>query len=409
MSHGNVGRSVLIAGLCIAASGADWPQFLGPARTGASPAAIVETALRNPRLLWKKDIGEGFSAPVAAAGKLILFHRVANDEVIECLTAATGDRIWRFAYATTYRDDFGFDPGPRGTPTIADGKVFTFGAEGVLHALDFATGKKLWRVDTHSKFNVKKGFFGAAASPLVDGGMVYVNVGGPNGAGLVAFDANTGAVKWTATNDDAGYSSPIVATLDGVKSILCLTRAGLVAADPVTGKQRFHFPWRARNNNSVNAAVPIVDGNLVWVSASYGAGATLLRVAGAQVTQVWANDESLSNHYASSIMKDGYVYGFHGRQEYGQSLRCIELKTGKVMWDMDGYGAGTVSLLGGTLFIVRETGEAVMARATPKLFEPASKAQLLPGVIRSYPAIADGRIVVRNEKQVAAYAIARGA
>jgi hypothetical protein len=153
----------------------------------------------------------------------------------------------------------------------------------------------------------------------------------------------------------------------------------------------------------VNAAVPIVNGNLVFLSASYGAGATLLRVTGDRVTQVWASDESLSNHYASSVHKDGYVYGFHGRQEYGQSLRCIELKTGKVQWDNEEYGAGTISLIGDMLFVVRESGEAVIARATPKGFEPTSKAQLLPGMLRSYPAIADGRIFVRNEKQLAAY------
>jgi outer membrane protein assembly factor BamB len=356
------------------------------------------------KLLWKKDVGAGFSAPVVAGGKLILFHRVGDDEVVECFNAATGAAVWKLAYATTYRDDFGFDPGPRGTPSVSDGRVYTFGAEGVLHAIDFATGKKLWRVDTHAKFGVRKGFFGAAASPLADGGMVYVNVGGPNGAGLVAFDASTGNVRWTATNDDAGYSSPIAATVDGVKSILCLTRAGLVAADPGTGKVRFQFPFRARNNSSVNAAVPLVNGNLIFLSASYGAGATLLRVTGNQVTPVWASDEALSNHYASSILKDGYVFGFHGRQEYGQSLRCIDLKTGKVQWDLDGYGAGTISLLGDTLLVVRESGEGVLAPASPKAFEPASKAQLLPGVLRSYPAIADGKIFVRNEKQLAAYA-----
>jgi outer membrane protein assembly factor BamB len=396
--------SLLAAGVSAVALAADWPQFLGPLRNGTSPAGVSEATLRNPRPLWRKDVGEGFSAPVVAGDKLILFHRVANDEVVECLNATTGDRIWRFAYATGYRDDFGFDPGPRGTPAIADGKVYSFGAEGVLHALDLATGKKIWRVDTHAKFGVRKGYFGAAASPLVDGGAVYVNVGGPNGAGLVAFDAATGNVRWTATNDDAGYSSPIAATVEGVKSILCLTRAGLVAADPATGKVRFQFPWRSRNNASVNAAVPIVTGNLIFLSASYGTGAVLLKAASNQLTQVWASDESLSNHYASSVYKDGYVYGFHGRQEYGQSLRCIELNTGKVQWDMDGYGAGTVTLLGDMLFVVRESGEAVLARANPKAFAPLSKAQLLPGVLRSYPAIAGGKIFVRNEKQLAAYA-----
>ena len=131
------------------------------------------------------------------------------------MNASTGDRIWSFDYPTSYRDDFGFDEGPRGTPAIAGTGVYTFGAEGVLHAIDLATGKKLWRVDTHSKFGVRKGFFGAAASPLVEGSAVYVNVGGPNGAGLVAFDKTNGNVLWTATNDDAGYSSPIAATIGG--------------------------------------------------------------------------------------------------------------------------------------------------------------------------------------------------
>jgi outer membrane protein assembly factor BamB len=241
--------------LFFAAVAADWPQFLGPSRNGTAPA----TAVKSPRLLWKKDVGAGFSAPVVVSGRLILFHRVNNKEVIECLNANTGERIWSFEYPTSYRDDFGFDEGPRGTPTVAEGRVFTFGAEGVLHAVDFATGKKVWRVDTHPKFGVKKGFFGAAASPLVDGGTVYVNVGGPKGAGLVAFDAANGNVRWTATNDEAGYSSPIAATIDGIKSILCLTRAGLVAVDPASGKVRFQFPWRSRNNASVNAAVPVIN------------------------------------------------------------------------------------------------------------------------------------------------------
>jgi outer membrane protein assembly factor BamB len=385
----------------LAAVAADWPQFLGPTRNGAAPA----TAVKNPRLLWKKDVGAGFSAPVVVGDMLVLFHRVNNKETIECFNANTGERIWSFDYPTSYRDDFGFDEGPRGTPAIADGRVYTFGAEGVLHAVDFETGKKLWRVDTHSKFGVRKGFFGAAASPLVDGGIVYVNVGGPKGAGLVAFDAANGNVRWTATNDDAGYSSPIAATIDGTKSILCLTRAGLVAVDSGNGKVRFQFPWRSRSNASVNAAVPIVAGNLIFLSSSYDTGATLLQVAGNQLTKVWSSDEALSNHYATSVYKDGYLYGFHGRQEYGQAFRCIEMKTGKVQWSVDGFGAGTVTLMGDKLVVVRESGEFVIADASPKAFSASIKASLLPAVVRAYPAIADGKIYVRNEKSLAGYTL----
>jgi outer membrane protein assembly factor BamB len=393
------------AALATALAGADWPQFLGPHRNGTYPEPVSADALRSPRNLWKKAVGAGFSGPVAAGGKLILFHRIDNKEVVECLNAATGERVWSFDYPTTYRDDFGFDEGPRGTPAIADGRVHTFGAEGVLHALDLATGRKLWRVDTHSKFSVRKGFFGAAASPLVDGGKVYVNVGGPKGAGLVAFDAKDGSVQWTATDDDAGYSSPIAATIDGVRSTLCFTRAGLVALDPANGKVRFQFPWRSRSNASVNAAVPVVVGNLVFISASYATGAALLKVAGSQVSKVWSSDEALSNHYASSVYKDGYLFGFHGRQEHGQSLRCIELKSGKVAWSVDGFGAGTVTLAGDKLLVLRENGEAVIAPASAKAFQPEAKAQLLPATVRSYPAIADGRLYLRNEKQLAAFAL----
>src|SRR5688572_3994004 len=187
----------------MAATPADWPQFLGPQRNGTSSAAIT---LKNLKPAWKKDVGAGFSSPVVAGGKLILHHRVGDSEVVECMNAATGERIWKLEYATAYRDDFGFDEGPRGTPAIADGRVYTFGAEGVLHAIDLNTGKRLWRVDAHSKFGVQKQFFGDAASPLV-GDAVYVNVGGSGG--VTAFDKVTGNVLWTATSDEAGYSSPV--------------------------------------------------------------------------------------------------------------------------------------------------------------------------------------------------------
>jgi outer membrane protein assembly factor BamB len=151
--------------------------------------------------------------------------------------------------------------------------------------------------------------------------------------------------------------------------------------------------------------VPVVVGNLVFLSSSYNTGAILLRVSGSQLTKVWSSDDSLSNHYSTSVQKDGYLYGFHGRQEMGQSLRCIELNTGKVRWNVDGFGAGTVSLIGDHLLIVRENGEGVIATATPEAYRPHSKAQLLPAVVRSYAAIADGRIYLRNESTLAAYSL----
>jgi outer membrane protein assembly factor BamB len=378
--------------VCVTALAADWPQLLGPQRNGVSAEQV---SLRNPRQLWKKDIGAGFSAPVLASGKLILFHRLGNQEVVEALNPATGAPLWKFEYATTYRDDFGFDEGPRGTPAVADGRVYTHGAEGVLHALDLNTGRKVWRVDTFPKFGIQKQFFGAAASPLA-GDAVYLNVGGT--AGIAAFDKNNGDVLWTATKDEAGYSSPIAAK----DLILCLTRAGLAAVS-ADGKVRFQFPWRSRSHASVNAALPVVAGNLVFISASYSTGSAVLDLSSGEPKKLWASDDALSNHYATSVFREGFVYGFHGRQEHGQELRCIEMRTGKVMWSVPGFGAGTVTLTGDRLFVLREDGEAVVAPAVPSGFKPEGRARLLPGVVRSYPAISDGRVFLRNERTLAAY------
>ena len=298
----------------------DWPQFLGPTRNGVSP----ETVNWPPTPLWHKDVGEGFAAPVVASGKVVFFYRQNSKEIVDCLDATTGAKIWSYDYPTAYRDDFGFDEGPRSAPAIADGAVFTFGAQGVLSAVDFASGKKRWSVNT----GAKKGWFGAASAPLVEGGKVLVNIGG-----IVAYDAKTGDVAWKATSDEASYSSPSVATINGARHAFFLTRAGLVDLDPSNGKVRFSYPFRSRSSASVNAATPLVAGNQVFISASYGTGAALLEVNGSEYKKVWANDDSMSNHYSTCVLRDGYLYGFHGRQEEGQALRCVQLRTGKVMWE----------------------------------------------------------------------------
>jgi outer membrane protein assembly factor BamB len=389
---------MISAVLLLTALAGDWPQFLGPTRDGVYPGSDIAPAWPSsgPPVVWKKDVGEGFAGPVVSGGKLILFHRLQGREIIECLDAATGKNVWSQEYPTAYRDDFGFDEGPRSAPVIAGGVVYAFGAEGVLTAVDFATGKRLWQVAAHQKFRSPKGWFGSAGSPLVEGGKVLVNVGAPD-AGIVAFDAATGNVVWKATSDEASYSSPTVATIGGVRHALFLTRSELVDLDPANGQVRFTMPFKSRSSASVTAATPLVIGNLIFVSASYGVGAALLEVNGSTFRKIWANDDSMSNHYSTCVFRDGFLYGFHGRQEEGQELHAIELKTGKIMWSVERFGAGTVTLAGGRLLIVRENGELTIAPASPKEFRPSESARILGGVIRAYPAIADGRLYVRNE------------
>jgi outer membrane protein assembly factor BamB len=243
---------------------------------------------------------------------------------------------------------------------------------------------------------VPKGFIGAAGSPLVEDGRVLANVGGPK-AGVVAFDARTGKVVWTATDDQASYSSGVAATMAGRRYAIFLTRNELLGLDPATGAVAFQRPWRARMAASVNVAAPLVVGDLIFVSAEYGPGAAVLRLDGSKLVDVWTSDETLSNHYATSVYRDGYLYGYHGRQEYGPSLRAVEMKTGKVQWSEERFRAGTVTLSGERLLVMREAGEMILAEASPKAFHPLARAQVLKGTVRAYPALADGFVYVRND------------
>ena len=334
---------------------------------------------------------------VVVQDRILIFHRVGANEVLDALDARTGDDVWRYQYPTKYRDDFGFDEGPRAAPVVVDGAVFTFGAEGQLHAVNLTNGQRLWSEDAMRRFNVPKGFFGAAGSPLVEDGRVIANVGGGNGAGIVAFDTKSGKVAWTATSDQASYSSGVAATLAGSRRAIFLTRNALVGLDPATGAVAFRRPWQSRSASSVNAATPLVIDDLIFVSAEYGPGASVLRVEGSRLVEVWASNEVLSNHYATSVHHEGMLYGFHGRQELGPSLRAVELRTGKVRWREDGFRAGSITLAGNRLLIIREGGEMILAPASADAFKPLARAQILRGVVRAYPALADGFVYVRND------------
>jgi outer membrane protein assembly factor BamB len=386
--------------------GADWPQFLGPNRSGTTTETNLAPVWprEGPPVVWQRKVGEGFSGPVVSGGRLILFHRLEGKEAVECLDAKSGKVLWKAEYPTQYRDDFGFDEGPRATPAIAGNAVITFGAEGMLHCWTLEKGDKRWSVDTKAAFNAGKGFFGVASSPLADGDAVILNIGGRNGTGIVAFDKATGKVLWKVTDDEASYSSPVAATVAGKRRLFVVTREALVALQAGNGNVDFRYPWRPPMHASVSAAVPLIIDDLIFISASYGTGATLLRYKEGAPEKIWSNDEALSCHYATPVHRDGFLYGFDGRADPGlqadSSLRCVELKTGKVRWKEDSVKVGTVTLAGGQLLILTEKGELIIGPANPDGFKPAARAQILPFVVRAHPALADGLFYARSKDKL---------
>ena len=400
--------AIIVLAMVLESPAQDWPQFFGPERNGvySGPALAEEWGPDGPALVWRLEVGEGLSGPVVADGRVILFHRVSGREVVEAFEPQTGVSLWEYSYPTTYRDDFGFDEGPRAVPVVVDGVVYTFGAQGQLHAVELETGRGIWSEDTMRRFGVAKGFFGASGSPLVEDGRVIANIGGQNG-GIVAFEAGTGEVLWTATDDGASYSSPVGATISGRRYVIFMTRNGLVGLDPATGEVEFSQRWRSRSASSVNAASPIVVDDLIFVSAEYGPGAGVLRWDGDQLSNLWASNDALSNHYATSVYYDGYLYGYHGRQEFGPSFRAVEFTTGEVGWSEEQFRAGSVILAGDRVLILREGGELVLAQASPESFRPIARAQLLPATVRAYPALSDGFLYVRNGSTLASFDLGR--
>jgi outer membrane protein assembly factor BamB len=395
----------LAFGLAVAQA-ADWPQFLGPGRNGIaheSEPGLPDRLPPNLEAAWKVSVGPGFAGPVVSGGRLVLFHREGGEMVTQALDAKTGREIWRTSYVTDYVDSFGFDNGPRATPVVHENRVFTFGPEGRVTAVDFESGKERWSFDTASSLGSAQGFFGRAPSPLVAAGKLIVAAGGVKDgspAGLVALETASGKPAWAAVDDEAGYASPVLAG----GRILAWMRNKLWLIAPDTGEVLASVPLRSRMDASVNAATPVHCGDDAWlVSAGYGVGANLYAVESAELERLWQKQDVMDCHYSTPVYHDGHVYGFDGRQETGQTLRCIEVATGAVKWDSPTVPGGTLLLVGDKLLVVTEQGELWLVQASPDKFDQLSAVQILRAGHRSHAAYSDGVLYARDAEQLAAF------
>jgi outer membrane protein assembly factor BamB len=387
-------------------SAQEWPQFLGPDRNARYSAAnlLASWPAEGPKKLWHTTVGQGFSGPVVTAGRIVIFHRLADEELVQCFDATNGAPLWTNKYPSHYRDDFGFDEGPRATPAIAGEQVFTYGAQGILSCTRLDTGKAEWSRDLKTDYQAPKGFFGIGCSPLVHGEAVILNVGGKDEAAVCAFGRHTGKTLWKVGRDETSYSSPVSAKLNGRDLLFCLTASLLSAIDPARGQVLFSYPFKPPIRASVSAASPVVIGDSIFISGAYDTGSALLRVAENSFEKIWAGDDRISNHYANSVPLNGFLYGIHGRAdpgwEPGPSLRCVDLKNGKLRWEQKDFGAASLILAGSDLLCLTERGELIRVAAAPDGYKPSGRAQVLPNHARAFPALANGRMYARSDKEL---------
>ncbi|GIW93712.1 MAG: hypothetical protein KatS3mg110_1753 [Pirellulaceae bacterium] len=416
--------------------GEDWPQFLGPRRNSTSRETGIRTDWSREKLpvVWHLPVGEGYSIGSVAKGRYVHFDRVGNEARVLCVHAETGRQLWEYRYPTDYVDMYGYDGGPRASPLIDEDRVYLFGVEGMLLCLELESGRLLWQVDTTKRFGVIQNFFGVGSNPIVDGDLLWVMVGGSppedrhvplgqldrvrsNGSALVAFDKRTGQVRHVVGDELASYASLQLVELFGRRWLLAFARGGLLSVNPATATVDFHFPWRAKILESVNASTPVIVGNEVFISETYGPGSALLRLQPEGFQVVWQDTpenrhKAFQAHWNTPIYHDGYLYGCSGRHTYEAQLRCIEWKTGKICWNEPGLTRTSLLYVDGHFVCLGEDGVLRLIQARPDRFQQVSELVVrLPdsnGFSRSLlrypcwaaPILSHGLLFVRGEGRV---------
>ena len=395
---------VFIALACVSLGASEWPHLLGPTHDAvyAGPPLADKWPAEGPRVVWKLDVGEGYSSPVVAESRLIQCHRLEDQLHVECLDPATGTRHWTFKHDMKFRDGAFFDHGPRPTPAIRGGKVYVHNTDGYLVCLDLKSGAKVWSRHPKAEFKSSATWHGCAASPLLTDKALILPVGGTNEGGIVAFALDDGHTLWQVTGEKASASTPVLKQLDGKEQLIIVTREALHGLHPATGKDFWRLPTRKQSTGNVYASSPVVFDDKIFLSGWYKLGAQLLRIKNGQPEKLWHLDDSLSTHYTCTLVRDGYAYGFHGHawEQGGPTLRCIEVTTGKVMWEQPKLGSGTIVRAGDQFVILSDTGELQLAAATPKEFKIKHRVQIVGRPTRSYPAIADGLAYIKGPRQL---------
>lgn len=350
-----------------------WPSFLGPARDGRSKESplLVDWPDGGPTLVWEMQRGAGYACPVVEGSRLVYTHRVENETVIDCLDAETGRRFWQLRYPCDYGGRFFSDGGPRSTPVISEGRVYVHGVGGVLHCLDLATGRIIWRRDLAAEFSIPDEFFGVVSSPLVVADLLIQSLGVPGGPTVAAFDKRTGRLVWGAgTEWGASCASPVAAEVHGREHVFVIAggdsrppTGGLLVIDAATGALESTYSYWSRTYTSVSASSPVVTGDLVFLTASYNTGSAGLRLApDGELEETWTT-RRFGLQFSNLIHIGGHLYGIDGVSDRMGALLCVDAATGVERSRTDLDWEETVLLRGEEQVLSFSVGEGSLLHA----------------------------------------------
>jgi outer membrane protein assembly factor BamB len=407
---------LLAAGLLVQTSlvnAADWSQYRGSNHDALSAEKILtQWPADGLKAVWKTPTPAGFSSFTASQGKAFTIVQRSidgsNQEVCIALEADSGKELWASPVGIAKYDGGGDSgtkensggDGPRSTPSVDGDRVYVLSAQQSLFCFEIASGKTIWSKDIQKEYGGKVIQWQSAASPLIEGDLVFVNSTAP-GKCLMAFNKKDGTLGWAAEDDKMTHANPIAATILGTRQVIFFSQSGLVSVEPATGKVlwRYKFPY-----NVSTAASPVVCGDIVYCSAGYGVGAGAAKITKSgdtfTATELWRKPNKVISHWSTPLYFDGHLYGLISFKEFGKgALKCIDIATGNEVWSKDGFGPGGVIMAEGHLLVLNDQGELVLVKADPAAYSEVARFKAVDGKCWSTPALSNGRIYVRSTVQ----------
>lgn len=369
---------------------ADWPQWRGPQRDGISRETGWSATFPagGPKVLWQAEVGLGFSTFVVADGRAYTTGHANKTDTIYGFDAQSGRTLWTHTYPAELGDKF-FEGGATGTPTYADGVLYHVSRWGDLFSLDAASGKVLWKKNIHEETGIRLPDWGYTGSPTVWQDLLILNIGSAG----VAVKKTDGSIVWKSADKDAGYSTPLPFEYQGQTYVTFGTGRSYIAVHARTGKTLWEHRWST--SYGVNASDPILKDNFIFISTGYNKGATLLKMDGPNLSEIWTSREMRTQMNAALLVGD-YLYGIDGNENHTANLKCIEFSTGNPVWIHEGLAHGAISVADDKLIVLSERGELLIAPASPQGFKPMARAQVLNGKCWAVPVLANGLLYVRT-------------